>query len=342
MQQLTIDVFDITEQAYELLPIQDYDKIIIAFSAGKDSQAALIAVLEAGARPDQIELWHHNVDGSPDDPIFMDWPVTKSYAKAVAKALGLPIYFSWKEGGFKGEMLRENALTRPSSFETPNGSVVSVGGKTGTLSTRRLFPQTSGKLETRYCSSYLKIDICAKALTNQTRFAHSKTLVVTGERAEESSGRAKYKAAEPHRTDLRHGRAKRWIDHWRPVHGWTEEEVWEAIKRHKINPHPAYHLGWGRLSCMSCIFASKDQWASIRVLDPQRFAEIAAFEQEFDCTIHRTKSVIEQADAGTPYPAIAAHPELAALAMSHEYTDQVLVEDWALPAGAFGESNGPT
>jgi 3'-phosphoadenosine 5'-phosphosulfate sulfotransferase (PAPS reductase)/FAD synthetase len=48
-------------------------------------------------------------------------------------------------------------------------------------------------------------------------FRDGKTLVVTGERAEESPNRARYKVFEPHRADNRHGRRViRHVDHWRP------------------------------------------------------------------------------------------------------------------------------
>ena len=94
----------------------------------------------------------------------------------------------------------------------------------------------------------LKIDVADIALKNQMRFRGIKTLVVTGERAQESASRAKYKVFEPHRSDLRNGKKyQRHIDHWRPGHAWKEEKVWDIIKQHKINVHPAYHLGRQRL-----------------------------------------------------------------------------------------------
>lgn len=47
----------------------------------------------------------------------------------------------------------------------------------------------------------------------------------------------------------------------------------------------------------------------------------------------------EQAALGIPYE---AEPELVAMAMSSSYTDPVYVDDWELPAGAFGENAGPS
>jgi 3'-phosphoadenosine 5'-phosphosulfate sulfotransferase (PAPS reductase)/FAD synthetase len=189
----------------------------------------------------------------------MDWPVTRSYCRAFAAAFRLPIFFSWKVGGFEREMCRNNARTAPTRFETLNG-VLEVGGTGGKLGTRELFPQVSPDLKVRWCSSYLKIDVCAAAIRNDPRFTCSTVLVVSGERAEESPSRAKYQTFEVDRADARGPVHRRHVDRWRPVHAWTEGDVWATLERHRVTPHPAYRLGWGRVSCSACIFGNPDQW----------------------------------------------------------------------------------
>jgi len=247
-----------------------YDKIIVAFSGGKDSIACLLHLIEQGVDRAKIEIWHHDVDGR-EGSTLMDWSVTADYCRKFADAFGLPIYFSWKVGGFEGEMLRENARTNPIRWENPDGTIGQAGGTRGKLATRRKFPQVSADLSTRWCSAYLKIDVCTTAINNQERFRGIKTLVVTGERAEESASRAKYKTLEPHKSDLRDGkRYTRHVDQYRPVHGWSEQEVWDILKRFRINPHPAYKLGFGRTSCAFCIFGNDDQWATLNAIMPER------------------------------------------------------------------------
>lgn len=319
--------------------IASYDKIVVAFSGGKDSLAAVLDLVERGATKEQLELWHHDIDGETSD--LMDWACTKDYCRKVAEALEIPIYFSWKEGGFEREMLRENALTAPICFENPDGSIGRVGGTRGKLNTRRKFPQVSADLSVRWCSAYLKVDVCSAAIRNQERFRGIRTLVVTGERAQESPCRAKYETFENDRADLRNGKkVQRLVDHWRNVHSWKEEAVWAIIERHKINPHPAYHLGWGRLSCMTCIFGSNDQWASVRAIARCKFDRIAAYELEFGVTIQRKKSVVEMADAGSVYPA-AKNLAMVRLSKSKEYTAKIKLAHWTAPAGAYGDSAGP-
>lgn len=346
-----IDLFDITDLEDVSVPstagvvdygepdLLSYDHYIVAQSGGKDSMAGLLYLIEQGVPIEKIEMWHHCVDGKDNPNPLMDWPVTEDYCRKVAQAFGIPLYFSWKQDGFEGEMLRKDALTKPTWFETPEGTF-KKGGTTGKESTRRMFPQLAASLSQRWCSAYLKVDPASKAITGQGRFHNKRTLFVTGERAEESSARSKYLTFEPHRTDRRDGKSRRLVDHFRPVHGWSEQEVWDIIERHKVRPHPAYQMGWGRLSCMTCIFASGSQWASVKKIDPRRFDRIAAYEKEFGKTIHRKKSVTEQIEGKCAYPEIT--PELAELALSREYTLPIFMESWELPAGAFGESAGPT
>lgn len=314
-----------------------YDVVVVAFSGGKDSVACVLHLLELGVPKDRIELWHHDVDGREGSDL-MDWPVTRSYCAKFAEALGLAIYFSWKQGGFEGEMLREESLTRPVSFETPDG-LRQAGGVRGKLSTRLLFPQVSPDLSVRWCSAYLKIDVCTAALNNQERFLGKKTLLVTGERAEESAARAKYALLEPHKSDNRNGKLRRrQVDQWRAVHGWSEAEVWAILEAHRINPHPCYRVGFSRCSCMPCIFGNADQWATVRALDPDRFGRLAAFEERFGKTIKRKVSLRVLADQGTPYAASRADVEAA---MRREFEEPIFVAEWTVPRGAFGESCGP-
>lgn len=100
------------------IDLQSYDHIIVAFSGGKDSTACILGLLEAGAPKEKIALWHHDIDGR--DSRLMDWTCTPDYCRKFANALNLPIFFSWKTGGYKREMFRNNQLTAPIKFEDMN------------------------------------------------------------------------------------------------------------------------------------------------------------------------------------------------------------------------------
>ena len=116
---------------------KDYDRVIVAFSGGKDSLACVLHLLRVGCPPHKMELWHHNIDGC--EASFMDWPCTSDYCRAVADHLGIELRFSWLKGGFEGEMFRENAPKASIRFELPDGTIGETGGK-GKANTRRKQP----------------------------------------------------------------------------------------------------------------------------------------------------------------------------------------------------------
>jgi len=322
----------------KLLPFDEYDHIIASYSGGKDSLALALMVKEIGASSNRIELWHQHIDGEPGSNGLMDWPCTESYVRATAKALELPVLFQWKDKGFEGEMLRNQSQTAGVYYEERNGNVkFCPPSDRGKPATRMMFPQVSADLSVRWCSAYLKIDVAKRAINNDPRFKESKILFLTGERREESTARAKYNEVEKHGCDGK----KRRVDQWRCVIDWTEQDVWNIIRKNGIVVHPAYRLGWGRVSCMACIFGDRDQWASVRSIAGERFARIAAYEKQFGKTIKRGESVLEMAEKGKSF--IENAPDwLIKLAMSHDYPEhEVFTDDWQIPVGAFKRCGGP-
>jgi len=320
-----------------------YDRVVVGISGGKDSLACVLHLIEQGVDPDKIELHHHLVDGAVDEDSFFDWPVTRAYCEAFARAFGLKLTFSWREGGLLREMMRNDAPTAPVAIPWPSTEgVVRLGGK-GPVGTRLKYPQQTGNLAQRWCSSSAKIDCFARYLNNHEQFTKGTTLVVTGERAEESANRASYAEFEIHRSDLRNGlKIQRVIDHWRPVHQWSEQMVWDALKRWRVQPHPSYELGWSRCSCFGCVFNGKERWGVMAAIDPERFARFSAKETEFGVTIHRKKSLQEQVAEIKKLPQIDWRWVEVALSESWERPIFVDEGDWVLPSGAFaGSGDGP-
>jgi hypothetical protein len=111
---------------------------------------------------------------------------------------------------------------------------------------------------------------------------------------------------------------------------------------HRHNPHPAYRLGWGRLSCRACIFGHADQWASLQTIDPVGFSVLAGYEQKFGVTIHRRKSIEQLAALGKPF-AGCANRQLIEEALDPNWNYPITLPEgsWQAPVGAFTKSGGP-
>lgn len=338
---------DFTEEdVIEKIQQNFYDYYIVCYSGGKDSTDSLLKLLDLGVPRSKIELHHHLIDGCEGSNL-MDVIVTKDYCQKFADAFKIPIYFSWKVHGFEGEMTKVNRRSYPVKWQTPDGIIKQAGGIQSKITTRMMFPQVEANLMRRWCSAYLKIDVLSYLINNSPRFIGKNTLVITGERAEESSSRAKYTTFKPHRTDLRNGkRYQRYVDHWMPVHKLKTGEIWESIKKHNVIPHPQYYAGFGRLSCHFCIFGNANQFRSAQKISPKRFQRLVDYEHEFEVFHGRKQTMKQKIDLeslvkkGTAYKGIT--PELIEILESEEYNRPIFCKEgeWIEPSGAFADLSG--
>jgi 3'-phosphoadenosine 5'-phosphosulfate sulfotransferase (PAPS reductase)/FAD synthetase len=298
-------------------------------------------VLATGLDPKKIELHHHDVDGQGETTF--DWEITPAYVQAVADHLNLPLISSWREGGLFAEMNKINAPSGAITYRQETGEIKRLVNPRAPHNTRLFYPQKTNDLKLRWCSSFSKIDVLRQLINNSERFLQSRTLVITGERREESAARSRYDDFFPHHCDTRNSpKLRRHVDHWRPILDWTKRDVWSTIEKSRIRPHPAYSLGWGRLSCRTCIFSSKNQWATIRYAYPKIFAKILDKEISSGKTITNGFTVAEMADQGIPYKDTISNKELARFADQKEWTLPIIMDPWILPPGAFGEMHGPS
>ena len=388
----------------ELLPLEEYDLIVVLFSGGKDSAAAYLKLLELGVPKDKIELWHHDIDGGHPTR-RMDWPVTQAYVRAFAAAENVKLRVSCRVNGFFGELYRVGA-SYPIEYEDEGKIKICRHSKTQIESDRlrkellqvldpvdqevlkeygqRLkFPAKCGDLSRRWCSAYLKIDVASAVLRNLEKLkaigkrekfpaksgchqgrwcsgtlkaevqssittnldktqSDTKILIVSGERRGESAGRAKYNEMEVHRTNAT-ARAHRLVHQWRAVIDYSLRDVWEVIRRHKINPHPCYPCGWGRCSCMCCIFSLPCHWAGIRELFPKEYEALRQDEIRLGFTMDNKKTLDEYVGEAE---SCVYHGEPNALHQlitgQFSQTDIYQTGEWTFPAGAFkGFAGGP-
>ena len=389
-----------------LLPLEDYDLIIVLFSGGKDSLAAYLKLLEWGVPKEKIELWHHDIDGGHPDR-KMDWPVTQAYVEAFAKAEGVYLRKSWRVNGFWGEVYRIGA-SMPVQYDSDDGVATvpltknqirsdelreqilqgidteDAQAELDSYGHRMKFPAKAASLVTRWCSAYLKIMVaesvvrnldalsdlellgkrgkfpakgspqsgrwCSGALKMQVQGsvtadlektkANTKILVVSGERRGESAGRANYNEMELHRT-FAYKKNKRVVHQWRPVIDHSERDIWEIIKRHRVQPHPCYRAGWNRCSCMLCIFSLPKHWAGIRELFPEEVEAVKHDEEILGFTLDNKKDL--ETFIGDAPSCVYHDLEAIRYILTGTYPlDQVYTDNWNFPAGAFkGSEGGP-
>ena len=136
----------------------------------------------------------------------MDWPSTEAYVEAFVDHIGGDLWWTWREGGFEQEMLRNGTPTGAVNYERDGVVHHLPGAANAPAGVRMKFPQVAADLSVRWCSATLKIDVADRVLRNDISFANSRTLFITGERGEESPNRARYSFFEPHRADRRAGK----------------------------------------------------------------------------------------------------------------------------------------
>lgn len=298
-------------------------KILIAFSGGKDSVAMVLYLLDMGIPKTRIELHHHDVDGHGGN--LFDWPCTPSYCQAFADAFELPIVFSWRQGGIRREIYRENEGLQDVYYQTDR--LHHLPSRKGN-STRRKFPAVAADLRTRWCSSVVKIDVLSRVVND--RFESGNLLVLTGERRQESAARSKYTEFEKYRSWTKSRNA--W--QWRPVIDFHEKQVWDLYKKYRVQPHPCYELGWSRCSCQLCIFSSPNTWASINELAPWKIDELAEMEEDLSHTLYNGLHIRQKVAKGRSF----LRPDMVrrwGKEVMGEFNSPIFISNWRHPEGAF-------
>jgi 3'-phosphoadenosine 5'-phosphosulfate sulfotransferase (PAPS reductase)/FAD synthetase len=342
-----------------LLPLEDYDQIIVLFSSGKDSVATYIKLLELGVPKSKIVLFHHDIDGH-NPTRRMDWPVTSNYVRAFAEAEGVSLRVSWRVNGFFGELYRVGA-SLPIQYEA-NGTVRTCKLSDAQLESEQLraigneaqlkelgyrmkFPAKSADLSRRWCSAYLKISVADAVIRNLNCITKDsdnvKLLIVSGERRGESVGRSKYNEIEIHRTNAVK-RSNRLVHQWRPVIDHSLRDVWEMCGRHGITPHPCYSAGWNRCSCAGCIFSLPCHWAGIRELFPVEYEALRQDEIRLGFTLDNNKPLDEFVGDAESCVYHGNQTALRQLVSGGFTRSDIYSPEWDFPAGAFrGSEGGP-
>ncbi|MCI8747942.1 MAG: phosphoadenosine phosphosulfate reductase family protein, partial [Lachnospiraceae bacterium] len=105
------------------------------------------------------------------------------------------------------------------------------------LNERFKFPD----MKNRWCTAYLKTAVTDKWIRQNRKQLGSRCLFVSGERRDESTGRAKLPELEYHSTTLKTKRVADFTCHWyRPCLDYEKGKMFEQGKELKLEPHPCY------------------------------------------------------------------------------------------------------
>lgn len=213
--------------------------VVANHSAGKDSQALLIHLIERLHIPrEQIVVIHADLGEA-------EWPGTEDHARKCAEFYGLPFFVTCaqnKEGEPKNLLDYADA--------------------------RGQFPSRSQ----RWCTSDWKRGPIRREINRIRELIDHKSpyvLNAMGMRAQESVERAKLEPIEfvkdascpsqPWPQILEHAtRARqRFYFDWHPILHYSQDQVFATIEAAGQTPHWAYAAGARRLSCLCCIFSSE-------------------------------------------------------------------------------------
>lgn len=202
--------------------------VAIGVSGGKDSQAAALATFayldREGHKGPRI-LIHADL-GS------VEWNDSLPVCQDLAAHLSCELVVVKRKAGGLMERWKSRWLSSKTRYES--------------LSTVTLVPCWSTPAM-RFCTSEQKTHVIMADL--KRRFKGQKILNVTGVRHEESAARSKMPVWSADSSEQ--------IFTWRPIIHQTTAEVFEAIDRSGLSPHPAYReFGMSRVSCRFCIMSN--------------------------------------------------------------------------------------
>ena len=245
---------------------------IVSVSGDKDSTALLLLAMERGAENLQA--------------VFADTghehQQTYDYVRYLEQATGVPI--RWVRADFSERIANKATYVREKWLEkgVPAADIdralaVLDKGPTGNpfldlCIWKGRFPSTKA----RFCSEELKRNPIVEQVQMPLLDAGHEVISWQGVRADESPARALLKESECVGTWPDTG-GELW--NYRPILKWTAEQCFDMHRRHGIKHNPLYEQGMGRVGCMPCIHARKDELLEISKRFPDEVARVAEWER---------------------------------------------------------------
>lgn len=241
---------------------------IVSVSGGKDSTALLLLALER--QPENLQAVFADTGHEHPltyeyvaylhDKVFPIRTIRADFSADLARRAAF-VAKKWREQGLPEErVLRAIELLKPTGNPFLDLCVW-----------KGLFPST----KRRFCSEELKRNPIIEQVQMPLLDAGHSIISWQGIRADESAARAHLPerdlvASTPNGAEL-------W--NYRPILQWTVEDVFAMHAKHGIDPNPLYKMGMGRVGCMPCIHARKDELLEIGRRFPEEIARVAEWER---------------------------------------------------------------
>lgn len=90
----------------------------------------------------------------------------------------------------------------------------------------------------------------------------------------------------------------------RPVFDWSAQQVIDYILAAGLEPNPLYRMGYKRVGCWPCVMANQREILNISRQSPERIEEIAAIERELRSSFFSSKIPVHAIKSGKTYPLI--------------------------------------
>lgn len=280
--------------------LASYHIILINSSAGKDSLAMLIHLVELADR-----------QGVPRSRIVVVYaslgvvvhPGTLELARAHAQAYGLRFEVVSRAENLMDQIrTRRRTLNAQAQVLLAEAEALAAAGWHRLAKMARLDAlkkwQTPAwpSSQARYCTSDQKVAQVLKLITRLVDELVAagvegpiRILNCLGIRAEESPDRAK---KQPFGRDSA-SNSKRHVDRWLPIFDWTVEDVWNTIRRSGLPYHPAYDAGLPRLSCVFCVLAGRRELVLAARMYPDLAYEYVLLERDVGHTFRKDVSMAE-------------------------------------------------
>lgn len=245
-------------------------KTLISMSGGKDSTALALLAIERGAENLEFvfadtghehELTYEYLDYLRDKLGITIQVVKADFSRRIETRRN-NLRDKWTADGISDERIQQVLdLLHPTG--NPFLDLCMLKGR---------FPSTRG----RFCSQELK-HLPILQLTNQWMAEGWEVESWQGVRADESHSRSKLPEREEcERKDYSTGAE---LNIYRPILKWNVDDVFAMHEKHGIKPNPLYKLGMGRVGCMPCIHARKDELREIGKRFPDEIDRVSKWEK---------------------------------------------------------------